>query len=483
MSHEHVFNQGGHESGICSWGWQLGFAHPFSSNHTDEAVAQLHSRWDGRLLAFPPGQPVSVFTLTNESGLRVSGEVQFDRTFADPTKLAVAEVKVRNPVMSMLFFSSQVPDGYSLHIRIAGTERDTAHSVLTRSSSRFPSDSHCSWNWMGSDYITGGISSLAAKQMQTLFALGPLLVTNGRPRTVFSVTNAAGKVYAGQFELRGPDYVPPVASAAPTPPRPGTLAPLPLPLSLPPLPPTNLGSDSARPMRMPMPPAFEPPKLSTPEGLALMAKLREHYNQTTNLVVEGFTVSTTLRTNQPAFVSTNQFEIKLGRPSYYFVHWISSPVGSHVNQGAAWSDGTGDWFTMNRSAPVKNADRGMALGGAGGVSKYVSTWLPSLFFGNAAWLQVLGDLRVEPDAVIQAESCTVLVGSFRDNPTRLWISKQDFLLRQAEFLSTVRTDPANGFPPGGFPVGTTIRTVQTYRRVTTGQTLTPADFKFTPPDK
>ena len=31
-----------------------------------------------------------------------------------------------------------------------------------------------------------------------------MLVTNGQPRTVFSVTNASGKVYGGQFELRGP---------------------------------------------------------------------------------------------------------------------------------------------------------------------------------------------------------------------------------------------------------------------------------------
>ncbi len=451
MCNENVFSHGGRETGISGWGWQ--FQAPFSSNRTDEVVTQLRERWYGKNLACPPGQPVTVFTLTNEAGLKISGEVQFNRTTTDPAQPAVAAVMARSqmPFGSMLRFTSTVPDGHSLHVRATGTETHAAHPVLSRSASKYSTDAHCSWHW--TDYEFTGMQSAAARQMQALFDKGPLLVTNGQPRTLFSVTNANGKIYSGQFELRGPGFVPPPAPAV-----------------------------KPRSPSLPQPsvPAG-PPKPSTPEGLALMAQLREHYNRATNLVVEGHTVTTMLRTNQPAFVTTNRFELKLGRPGLYQVRWTSSPVGTHVHTGAAWSDGESHWFWMNGSAPVAQANRELALGGGVGVSQNVTGWLPGLFFGKASWVEVLGDLKVEPDAVIEGEACTVLVGLSRNNPTRLWISKRDFLLRQAEHVNTITAEPGGMVPSGSLPAGSSIRTVQTYRRVLTGQNLTPSDFKFTPP--
>ncbi|MBI3876753.1 MAG: protein kinase [Verrucomicrobia bacterium] len=201
ISLESVFGHGEIESGICGWSWRL--PPPFDTNRTDEVVAQLLERWQGKLLSCPPGQSITLFALTNEFGARVSGELQFDRTTADPTKPAVAEVKLRNQMTSLLFFTSQVPAGYSLNIRSTGTEVHAAHSTLSRSFSKYSDDATCSWHWTDSDY-RGDVSTTTAKQVLALFAQGPLLITNGQPRTVFSVTNASGSVYAGQFELRGP---------------------------------------------------------------------------------------------------------------------------------------------------------------------------------------------------------------------------------------------------------------------------------------
>ncbi len=195
---ESVFRHGVKESGICSWSWQLPPA--FGSNRTDEVVTQLRARWQGKMLACPPGQPVTLFTLTNETGARVSGELQFDRLTAAPSKPAVAEVTLWNQPGPFLLLTSKVPAGYSLHIHSAGTEVDAAQSALSRTTTQSSDGTSCSWIWTDSGFD----QEAAAKQTRALFAQGPLLVTNGQLRTAFSVTNTAGKIYVGQFELRGP---------------------------------------------------------------------------------------------------------------------------------------------------------------------------------------------------------------------------------------------------------------------------------------
>jgi serine/threonine protein kinase len=195
---EGLFYRAGLERTIRSWNWRL--PAPFGTNQTDEVVAQLRERWQGRPMACPLGQPVTVFTLTNVAGLRVSGEVLFNRTSPDLAKPAVAEVRLQNQVKLLLFFTSQVPAGYSLHIRNGGTASQAAHSTLSRSSHNDADDATCSWLWTDAGFD----KEAAAKQAAALFAQGPLLITNGQPRTVFSVTNATGEAYVGQFELRGP---------------------------------------------------------------------------------------------------------------------------------------------------------------------------------------------------------------------------------------------------------------------------------------
>ncbi|MEN9574299.1 MAG: hypothetical protein RL514_2154 [Verrucomicrobiota bacterium] len=503
MSNEGVYGHGGKESGISSWGWQ--FRAPVSSN---EVLTQLRERWDGKLFACPPGKPIPVFTLTNEAGLMFSGEVQFNRTTANPAQPAVAAVMGRSQMSfaAMLTFTSTVPDGYSLHVRATGSEAHSARLVLSRSASKYSTDAHCSWHW--SDFEFAGVQSAAAKQVQTLFAQGPLLVTNGQPRTVFSVTNANGKVFAGQFELRGPDFVPPPVPAAmrlPLPVIPTPSAPAPRVEALPPLPPTSLGSvplplpSLPRPIRQsqwtpPLPTSApdlrpaEPVKPSAPEATALLDKLRRQYANATNLVVEGHAFTTQARPDRPAFVSSNHFAIKLGRPNLYRVAWTLFPAGNPPRKGAAWSDGDGDWSWTEGDALIRDTSRKLALGRSVGTTSFVTAWLPELFFGEAPWISVLRELRIERDEVVDDEPCTLLTGNApnyvstdRTYTTRLWVSKRDSFLRRVEHVSTVTGEQREPFAPLNVPVGTTFTTRQNYRLVVTGQNLTADDFKFTPP--
>jgi hypothetical protein len=198
LANENVFGNTGKETGICSWGWQL--PEPFGTNSVDKALTQLRERWQGKMLSCPPGRPVTLFVLTNAAGLKVSGELLVNRTVSDLKEPAVAEVRLRNQIGLLLFVTSKVAPGYSLGILSAGTEGAHAHATLGRATSKYMDDTHCSWMWTD----RGFDKEAAAKQVASLFAQGPLLVTNGQPRTVFSVTNAAGNVFAGQFDVRGP---------------------------------------------------------------------------------------------------------------------------------------------------------------------------------------------------------------------------------------------------------------------------------------
>jgi len=194
-----VFGHGDQESGICNWSWPV--PPPFKANRTDEIVTQLRERWDGQLLVCPTDLPVNVFTITNAAGLRLAGELQFNRTFPHPTSPAVAEIHLRQSMGLLLFFRDTPPAGYSLRLRSGGTEGDQAHSTLSHSASANLSDTTASWHWTDPGFESA--KAIAAKQVADLFATGSFRITNGHPRTLFAVTNAAGKSYVGQMELRG----------------------------------------------------------------------------------------------------------------------------------------------------------------------------------------------------------------------------------------------------------------------------------------
>lgn len=193
---ETIFGNAERETGICSWSWQL--PESIGTNRTDEVVEQMRQRWEGRPVVLHPGLPLTLFVVTNQAGGRVTGELRLDRTFRDATKPAVAEVRLRSQTHPLLFLSTKVPSGYSLHMRSAGTELGLAHRTLTRRSGRDGEEHYGSWFWVGEGFD----SSAMGRQLAGFFKDQVVWVTNGQPRTAFSVTNASGRVYSGLFELR-----------------------------------------------------------------------------------------------------------------------------------------------------------------------------------------------------------------------------------------------------------------------------------------
>lgn len=114
------------------------------------------------------------------------------------------------------------------------------------------------------------------------------------------------------------------------------------------------------------------------------------------------------------------------------------------------------------------------------MSALATQTLPGLFFGNAAWVEVLRDVRSEPDAVVGGEPCFVLAGSFQNTRTRLWISQRDLWLRQWEQVNTDR--PGDGAQTAATPVaGRVFRTLQQFERVRFNEALGKDDFRFSPP--
>jgi len=193
---ETIFGNAERETGICSWSWQL--PESIGTNRTDEVVEQMRQRWEGRPVVLHPGLPLTLFVVTNQAGGRVTGELRLDRTIRDTTKPAVAEVRLRSQTHPLLFLSTKVPSGYSLHMRSAGTELGLAHRTLTRQSGRYGEEHYGSWFWVGEGFD----SSAMGRQLAGFFKDQVVWVTNGQPRTAFSMTNANGSVYTGILELR-----------------------------------------------------------------------------------------------------------------------------------------------------------------------------------------------------------------------------------------------------------------------------------------
>ena len=152
------------------------------------------------------------------------------------------------------------------------------------------------------------------------------------------------------------------------------------------------------------------------------------------------------------------FTIRLQRPDLYRIEW-SQGGGFYTSKGAVWSDGTGNYLSygaankMDTAKPEKMHNREMAFGGATGISGSTASDIPGTFF-NMAWggqLAVFASPGVKvkraTDEEIGGTDCFVVsstlgpiklpnnMGTSGTTTTKLWIGKQDHLIRQIETTS------------------------------------------------
>ena len=151
------------------------------------------------------------------------------------------------------------------------------------------------------------------------------------------------------------------------------------------------------------------------------------------------------------------FTIRLQRPNFYRIEW-NGAGGYYNSRGVVWSDGTGNYLSygasnkMDTAKPQKMQNMMMAIASATGISGSAAADIPGTFF-DMAWGGQLGvftsaDVQVKrgADEKVGETDCFVVSSTLKPIKlpnnmgtsgitTTLWISKQDYLIRQIETTS------------------------------------------------
>jgi len=171
-------------------------------------IGELRPKLEGRTLRLPEGQPMTLFGLTNRDGSWLNGGLTFHRTLPDDREPAVATVRSKHQSSFgsgdiTTEWTANVPSGYALELRAGGSEAKNggvlSTTIVGKESVDFKGHSHF-YSFRKGEVVFFD-SAPALKQLEALAANGPLLVTNGHPRTLFAVTNALGESYSLAIEL------------------------------------------------------------------------------------------------------------------------------------------------------------------------------------------------------------------------------------------------------------------------------------------
>ena len=189
----------------------LGISFRLPKNFTGSKPAlieELGLQLEGRTLRLPEGHPMTLFGQTNVDGSWLAGGLTFRRTLPEGREPGVAAVRLasQRPLGESSItadWTANVPPGHALGLRIGGSEEGRAHATWDTDPGRdsVAFHGHCFWLQGHHDQGSGFDTALALKQLEALTANGPLLVTNGHPRTLFAVTNALGESYSLAIEL------------------------------------------------------------------------------------------------------------------------------------------------------------------------------------------------------------------------------------------------------------------------------------------
>lgn len=137
--------------------------------------------------------------------------------------------------------------------------------------------------------------------------------------------------------------------------------------------------------------------------------------------------------NQAAHTE-GSFTIKLGRPDFYRIEW-ETKMGPASMKGAAWSAGKGDFLALTDKKYTKLENRALALASATGVSGGAAGTLPMIFYNESGNpLQGLASTTRDADEPIDGTDCFVLKGEVMGLKTILWVTKDNYLLKQKQII-------------------------------------------------
>ena len=178
-------------------------------------------------------------------------------------------------------------------------------------------------------------------------------------------------------------------------------------------------------------------KNNKPSAQAILKQSMETYSELTSYSDEGNIVSM-IGSNR---VAPHTFTTQLGRPNLYRIEW-KQDSGFFVSKGMAWSEGKGDYVKiLEQRKPELLENRDLVLDTATGISGGAASSVPRAFFessgGNRFSATMSAAVR-EADEIAGGVDCYVLSQSTAGRKRRIWIGKQDHLIRQIENTTSAK---------------------------------------------
>jgi RNA polymerase sigma factor (sigma-70 family) len=180
------------------------------------------------------------------------------------------------------------------------------------------------------------------------------------------------------------------------------------------------------------------------EARNLLGDVIQKYASLTSYSSTGKTIE-----NVDGRLLTAAFSMRLGRPNRYLVEYEQHAL-TFTNKGAAWSDGTGDYFAndvvhQTTALPIRGPAHSLTM--IADISGEATSVVPAMFYGvqipenseKNPWMRLVESVRgkmthlvEEADEKVGETDCRVLSAETKDGTTRLWIGKDDDLVYQSQ---------------------------------------------------
>jgi hypothetical protein len=183
----------------CGFTWF--FTGAFGEAEAEAAVAQIRQTKSERPISLTADQPFELFSVTNRYGGVYAGSVEYKRSVPqslEAGKIAQALVRLRPYNGLLVFYTATVPPGYLMEATDNSTDFGEGRAFTEYGGPEVNS------SWSPPRSFTFEQQQAAGVQLQQLAEQGPIPVVFGEPRQLFSITNGAGEIYKGFFELVGP---------------------------------------------------------------------------------------------------------------------------------------------------------------------------------------------------------------------------------------------------------------------------------------
>lgn len=181
----------------------------FNSNRVREFAADLKSAMDGRVIELLPDQKVPVFSVTNDQGGTVSGFVALRSHALPATDEPAATITVTEASVASQFFLSAslritAPPGYlpnAVGLMGDGSELNTHTSIFGGRMVGASARDSCYW-YYPKNFQTSDVQEIV-RQILAIKVTHPngIKIRPGERVPVFAVTNQAGTIFRGFFEL------------------------------------------------------------------------------------------------------------------------------------------------------------------------------------------------------------------------------------------------------------------------------------------